>query len=282
MFEYVFMEKLKQIYPETQVLAHIENIKDFNGYELKKVFNLDVPQCTWKEAARYGDDYPENGKHYKTMSKLYKIRKYVMGEKPSFIKQDDYTSFYQEIYELNPLKSYYLMGVWANEAYIDGMDDVIRNSFIFPEGLSERNAEYMTQMKNTNSVCIHVRRNEYVTCGLTVVNDGYYINAVKYMKERLNNPSFFVFSDDHSYCKKLFDGLIDYTLVEGNTGGDSFRDLQLMTYCKNNIIANSTFSFWGAYLGEPNKDKIIITPTVSWGHFRHPFACKEWIKMDSN
>ena len=101
------------------------------------------------------------------------------------------------------------------------------------------------------------------------------------MDTQIKNPKFFVFSNDHDFCRKLFDGRIKYEIVDGNIEKDSFRDMQLMSNCKHNIIANSTFSFWGAYLNK-NPEKIVIAPNLGVGVTEHnvPFACPEWIKID--
>ena len=85
----------------------------------------------------------------------------------------------------------------------------------------------------------------------------------------------------YAYCKSKFNDKIKFELVTGNTGWNSYRDMQLMSLCKHNIIGNSTFSFWGAYLNK-NPDKFVISPELGDGVTEHniPFTCPEWIKID--
>ena len=88
----------------------------------------------------------------------------------------------------------------------------------------------------------------------------YYESALDYMKEKMEHPHFFLFSDDTAYVKEHYQGE-EYTIVDINHGDDSFYDMYLMSRCEGNICANSTFSFWGARLNA-RTDKIMIRPTV--------------------
>lgn len=277
MFEYAFLKQMQKRYPDVDIKAHIPHIKDFNGYELKSVFGIEINEASKWQVRMLSDYYPDGGHRF--INILYKIRRSIFGVKNSYLVQDDYTSFYENVYELNPLYSYYLMGVWANENYLKGIDEELRSEFVFNNnGLSCQNQKLICQINNSNSVAIHVRRNDYITLGAIVTSDEYYTKAIEYIQCKIRNPVFYIFSDDHDYCEKLFKD-INHTIVKGNTGKDSFRDMQLMSYCKHNIIANSTFSFWAAYLNS-NVEKIVIFPNISFGNCRHPFACNGWVKID--
>ena len=87
----------------------------------------------------------------------------------------------------------------------------------------------------------------------------YYENAINYLKMHLDNLKFFVFSDDSDFVEKEFRWLKNKVIVTGNSGKMSFRDMQLMSLCKHNIVANSTFSMWGALLNA-NDGHITIYP----------------------
>ena len=121
------------------------------------------------------------------------------------------------------------------------------------------------RMRNENSVSVHVRRGDYlnpenVTMFGNICTDAYYQNAIEFVKRIIPDAHFYFFSDDVSYVKKRFSG-DDYTIVDINHGRDSFYDMWLMSNCKHNICANSTFSFWGARLNS-NENKIMIRPTI--------------------
>lgn len=280
MFEYALLKRLEKVYPDSNIKAHIGNIKDFNGYELDRVFGLEVDRADWKQVAILSNDYPAEAPMNKLMNKFCRFGQIKNGGKESHMKQDDNTAYYNQLFTLNPLRSYYLDGVWANSMYIEEIRDELIHTFQFCTQLEGINLKISEDMKNENSVCIHVRRNEYVSMGLTVTSDNYYKKAIDIMKNKIDNPSFYIFSDDHEYCRKLFSGLIDYKLVEGNKGENSYKDMQLMTFCKHNIIANSTFSFWGAYLNNYS-EKLVIAPNISWGNMKHPFARSSWMVIDA-
>ena len=93
-----------------------------------------------------------------------------------------------------------------------------------------------------------------------ICTEEYYEQAIKMIKEEVPDARFYIFSDDAAYVKGKYQGE-DYTVVDINHGRDSFYDIWLMSNCRHNICANSTFSFWGARLNE-NEDKIMIRPTI--------------------
>ncbi len=283
MFEYALLKQLEKHYPANIIRGYIANAPskkyDFVDYCLENAFNIHVKECTWKTVMGLSDLYPENGPLYSFFSPLSKIVNYVRGHKSTYILQDDFTHFYPEIYNLSTLSNYYFEGVWANYEYLVGIEDILIRDFEFRDGMSEKNLEYLKRILDSNSVSIHVRRGDYVKLGYLLTTDNYYIKAIDIINKKVNYPKFFVFSNDYDYCRKLFDGKINYEIVEGNEGQDSFRDMQLMSNCKNNIISNSTFSFWGAFLNR-TPEKIVIAPNIGVLEGSIPFACPEWIKID--
>ena len=121
------------------------------------------------------------------------------------------------------------------------------------------------KMRSCNAVSIHLRRGDYLTPGNQemfggICTEEYYERAVRYMKEHVEDAHFFVFSDDPAHAREKYAG-DEYTIVDINHGKDSFYDMWLMSKCKHNICANSTFSFWGARLNS-NEEKIMIRPTI--------------------
>lgn len=115
------------------------------------------------------------------------------------------------------------------------------------------------EMKSCQSVAIHLRRTDYIdipefnTYGLD-----YYYNAIKYIESICGPCKVFVFSDDIEWCRQNIN-FADVVFVDGNQGDDYWQDMYLMTQCNHNVIANSTFSWWGAYLNR-HEDKIVIAP----------------------
>lgn len=128
---------------------------------------------------------------------------------------------------------------------------------------NNKNRQIMEEMRREMSVSLHVRRGDYLdpqNAALFggICTEAYYEGAIRYLSERYPEAHFYVFSDDSEYVREKYAGE-RYTVVDWNRGDDSIYDMQLMSCCKHNICANSTFSFWGARLN-PNSDRIAIRP----------------------
>ncbi len=123
------------------------------------------------------------------------------------------------------------------------------------------------EISQTNSVSIHIRRGDYLLEN-GAIEMGYYSKAIRKLEqiEELSEDEFdfYVFSDDERFAKEIFGKIKNYHIIDGNTGNKSYRDMQLMSLWKHNIVANSTFSFWGAYLNK-NSDKVVIAPSIPFG-----------------
>lgn len=172
--------------------------------------------------------------------------------------------YHPEIFELD---NAYLSGFWACEKYYADILPKLRELIIFPKQetgeTARRNRDLMERMGKEISVSLHIRRGDYLDPENAamfggICTDAYYEAAVRFIRERFPEAHFYVFSDDPDYAKERYREP-DFTVVDWNTGKNSLFDMQLMSCCKHNICANSTFSFWGARLN-PSKDKIMIRP----------------------
>ncbi len=170
--------------------------------------------------------------------------------------------------ELLNYRNMYLSGYFACEKYYADILPELRHLIQFPEIKDEQmktaNQEMLQKIKECNAVSVHIRRGDYLQPGNAamfgnICTEEYYESALNYMRENIENPKFFLFSDDTSYVKEHYQGK-EYIIVDINHGNDSFYDMYLMSQCRGNICANSTFSFWGARLNK-RAEKIIIRPT---------------------
>lgn len=154
----------------------------------------------------------------------------------------------------------YLVGDWQNANYFESAAATIRADFAFPAiEPGSLNADILAQIYASAAVAVHVRRGDYLLAGIhSPVSPDYYKKALHLISSKVTNPKFFIFSDDIAWCRTNL-GLADACFVEHNTGTNNYRDMQLMSSCKHNIIANSSFSWWGAWLNN-NPDKIVIAP----------------------
>jgi hypothetical protein len=161
-------------------------------------------------------------------------------------------------------KDRYLSGYWQSERYFADAAPQIRDDFTFrlpPEG---RNAELAGQVSRAASVSLHVRRGDYVSNPRTAATHGlcsqeYYQAAIRHVAERVQQPHFFVFSDDIAWVQANLKIEFPCIHVQHNRGAESYNDMRLMSLCRHHIIANSSFSWWGAWLNQ-GKDKIVVAP----------------------
>lgn len=182
-------------------------------------------------------------------------RQTVINEQQDFV-------FDPNVYKIN--RDVYLQGYWNNEKYFKDDEKLIREEFEIKIPPSKENLELLGKIKNCNSVSIHIRRGDYVKDKKTNKHHGtcsldYYKKAINLVSDRITNPVFFAFSDDIPWVKKNLKSKYPIFYMDNNDDEHSYEDLRLMSACKHNIIANSSFSWWGAWLN-PNPDKIVIAP----------------------
>ena len=158
----------------------------------------------------------------------------------------------------------YYDGYWQTEKYFCDFRDTILDLFTFKDELRSYSAKLAERISGIDSVTIHVRRGDFTKESnyLGICDLGYYDRAIRKAKELVSAPCFFVFSDDPSWCKRNLTPLIggaEAVFVEGNTGINSSDDMRLMSVARCSILANSSFSWWAAYLNRRG-DKLAIVP----------------------
>ncbi|MDD6072221.1 MAG: alpha-1,2-fucosyltransferase [Clostridiales bacterium] len=167
--------------------------------------------------------------------------------------------------ELLQMEDMYLSGYFACEKYYADILYDLREKIQFPKTDNLENIRMAEEIQSCEAVSVHLRRGDYLDVENAamfgnICTDAYYQGAIEYIREHCNAPHFYIFSDDVNYARKHFSGE-EYTVVDINHGRDSFYDMWLMSKCRHNICANSTFSFWGARLNS-NESKIMIRPTI--------------------
>lgn len=173
-------------------------------------------------------------------------------------------------------------GYWQNVEYFKNISEEVRRAFTF-RNIDEENIRISKEMSQIDSVSLHIRRGDYLKYPqYQICTPSYYQRAIAYIKEKLNNPVFYVFSDDLEWSHDFMDNQgVEYKIINLNRGKDSYKDMYLMSCCHHNIIANSSFSWWGAWLNNYD-DKIVICPStwnLKYEKF-HP-QLDEWIKINT-
>jgi len=171
----------------------------------------------------------------------------------------------EQLFNLTP--STYIEGFFQSEKYFKHIEGQIRADLQFKDKLEGLSLEISKKIAATNSVSLHIRRGDYVqkkrnqslyaACSLD-----YYKRGLEQIVQKIDNPTLFIFSDDIEWVKENLKLPYESVYVTHNTGAKSYEDLRLMSLCKHNIIANSSFSWWGAWLNN-NQEKIVIAP-LKW------------------
>lgn len=264
MFEYCFYRYMQE-YVSEDLKADLtwfdRNFKEHQGYELDRVFGIELRTADYQEIARVHEYYP---KYYPLAALRYLARKHAEKKNRNREKKEGHIfDFGPMQYQFNPVyqtldlqKDWYIEGVFCSDAYFQRCEDALRREFQFRRPLEGENLELKKEMESRQSVAVHVRRGDYVGNSFDILGPDYYKKAAEHIKEQVADPVFYVFSDDMEYVAREFSFLGNYVPVH-NKGKASYIDMQLIACCRHMIIANSTFSYWGALLGE--KEGSIVT-----------------------
>lgn len=158
----------------------------------------------------------------------------------------------------------YFKGYWQSEKYFKDIEQVIRQDFTPVSNPDARNEKMADQIRDCESVSLHVRRGDYVSNPTTNATHGtcseeYYLKAIRKLEDTIKDPHFFIFSDDPAWARDNLKTGHSHTVIDINGPNKDYEDLRLMSLCQYHIIANSSFSWWGAWLCS-NPQKIVITP----------------------
>lgn len=272
MFQYALYKSFKTKNRKTKLdISSFLYTDAHNGYELDKIFNLDIEYANQDELLEYTG---VKNKDFRSvlLNHFYRSIQTKKFLKPIYYK-DTTKIFFEKEHSYKPEifqhKNIYLDGWWQNEMYFKDLSALIKKDFTFKleenNGISLENLNLLNEITNSNSVSIHVRRGDYLNnTSLGQICDlKYYNKAIEIIKNKIDNPSFFIFSDDIEFCKKNIK-LDKVQFIGHNLKKDSYVDMFLMSKCKHNIIANSSFSWWGSYLNG-NREKLVIMPK-RWYH----------------
>lgn len=295
MFQAAFFRMLECMYPQRKILVDLTAYDAYcyhQGYELKKIFNMELPEASSKEIralSHYFPIPPKWGGVAKLWRKLFSSNR----KKKSEVCEDTYSiqkceTFYADLF---PLKedNLYFEGFWIwkfEKAYqvktasiIEAWKSRVEQDFVFPRAVYEEKAEQIIQMQEAESVSVHLRRGDYVGTGFDVCAQEYYEAARAYLEKRIRKPVYYIFSDDMKYAKMAFKNWENINFVENNKNDEAWKDMFLMSQCRHHIIANSTFSFWGAYLGTM-ENTITIAPKEYYNGKKGFCLAKEsWITI---
>jgi hypothetical protein len=177
---------------------------------------------------------------------------------PFYHKESERTIFDSSVFSNSDI---YLDGYWQNEEYFLDIRSVLLDDFSLKSEVSNNAKKYLEPIMLNNSVSLHVRRGDYSKHPeIGIMDIEYYKKAVEYICKKIDKPVFYIFSNDIKWCESNFTFIENKVFI--NDTESEIDDLFLMKSCSHNIIANSSFSWWAAWLNT-NKQKIIISP-LKW------------------
>lgn len=298
MFKYAFYLQIKE-----KDICYIDTTpyrlqRMWNGYELGKIFGIKEPDISELYTQDDIDELIQQGINYKGIGEkaiagidaskpiVSIFRGYLYPQRNRKIllfislvynkikrlisKENDVQDKFPIIYRTNIFSIYFDEFNHTSDYYLgNGKDkEQLIQVFKFPAFQDERNIKIADYMKSTESVAMHIRRSDHMYDNEQLFTDNYFFKSVNHIKSRTETPVFFLFSDEPDWCRHNLD-LLGFReedkveIVDWNKGSESYRDMQLMTYCQHNILAISSFSWWGYYLSK-REEKIVCAPMGYW------------------
>ena len=264
MFQYAYYLMLQSKGYDVSTFIPSKKWEHIGGYELARVFGIEHKSSVWERLYHIGSPF----------TRLFTLLHKTYFGKNFKVKDEDFSP---------SAKCGYFYGTWQSEKYFVSPEK-IREAFRFDTSkLSPKTIELANYLKGKLTVSVHIRRGDYLSGDFSngfgkCCDIEYYHKAIQYISKTLENITFVFFSDDMEWVKKElpFDNAI---YADHNHGVDSWQDMYLMNICQHNIIANSTFSWWGAWLNS-NEKKIVIAPKRWWNTIENDDVVPEsWIRM---
>lgn len=258
MFQYAFARNLS-------LKKNVPLILDLYGFEYDSYYKRDFDLGNFN--IKYDEICSKQTLKFHFSRFIYKFPCFIWSKLFKFLLVEN--KYFFDLDNIRTNYKPYIFGYWQNETYFSEIKDVIKDDFKLITDMSSANAKLVDEIsQNPNSVSIHVRRMHGLSSAISVSDDQasknstlsveYYREAVAVMLAKLPQAKFYVFSDNPKWTKKNLKFLPNAIFLENDRGRD-FEDIVLMSKCYHHIVANSSFSWWGAWLGE-NSEKIVIAP----------------------
>jgi hypothetical protein len=256
MFQFAAAKALARIHSAELCLdlRGFERYALHNGYELGRVFGVDIGEATSEQLRA------DLGLFTTPLALKLLKRPMFSALRPKGLAIEPTFQYWEGLREMAlPL---YMMGYWQSDKYFSEIAPSIRDTFRFRPPLSALNSDIAEEIRSCSSVAIHVRRGDYVSHKKTsqimsLCSMDYYNRAIRHIEASVEKPIFYIFSDDPDWAATNFAFLDRKTVISHNESDSSYVDMQLMSCCKHQIIANSTFSWWGAWLNEYPKKQVL-------------------------
>lgn len=271
MFQYALYRKLLSLGKDVKLdISTFASKQEWRHFELNQ-FGVDYELASPKDIRRlneYGNSFCDKLK-----------RKLGFSKKTVYYENLD-LGYQPAIFDMDEV---YLNGYWQSERYFSDIRRELLDLYQFPRNLNQQNQEFLEKIHRSTSVSIHIRRGDYLSSENNLVYGNictleYYRKAIQYVREQLDDVTFFLFTNDVGWVRENLyeEGMV---IVDCNQGENAIYDMYLMSQCDGNIVANSSFSWWGAWLNQKN-DKIVVSP-YKWRnrHDVRDIICQDWITI---
>ena len=250
--------------------------------ELKRKFKLDISIFEWYTLHNYSLHHFNIQSDFYTPESKWKMKLKKLLYTVVFYNEDQHPFHHNP--NLIDIKSDFLFleGYFQSQKYFIKFENEIRTDFQITSTLKPKTIDTLAFMQSVDAVSIHFRRGDYVG---NAVHDTdtteYYNKAMQLIESNIKKPVYFLFSDDIPWVKKNFKTNFETHYIDFNDASTNFEDLKLMSSCQHNIIANSSFSWWGAWLNT-NPNKTVIAPKIWFNDEKvttHDIIPENWIKL---
>lgn len=267
LFQYALYKELeylgKDVYADLSIFNRIEEPRKFELHKL----GIRIREAKVEEVWRM---CPPGKSLFARVKKNTVCRKRFIKEKNSYLFDSRFLEYDNK----------YLIGYWQTEKYFEDVVQQLRGEINFMPPTDEKNMAILKKIHSTNSISVHMRFGDYVNNPIydNICTDRYYLAAIEEMRMIHEDAVFYVISDDTEKAREVLNR-DDYEYVDWNRGDNSYYDMYLISQCRHNILANSSFSWWGTWLNE-NEDKMVIAPSV-WvnGTRTDDVVSNSWIKI---
>ncbi len=250
MFQYALYRQLLAMGREVKIDDETCYVEDGTRARQLSVFGITYDKAAREELIALTDA---------RMDIVSRIRRKICGRRTKSYMERQF-NFDDKVFQLEEA---YLEGCWQSEKYFPMVKEELRQAFIIQMSMNEETRNYLDQIEQTEAISVHIRRGDYlqdaqqVTYG-GICTDNYYERAIDLMQERHPQATFYLFSNDAAWVREHMSGG-QFIVVDCNDESTGYLDMLLMSRCRHHIIANSSFSWWGAWLNR-NPAKEIIAP----------------------
>ena len=272
MFQYMFGQYLSKKYNE-KIYYDVEFFKHYSESEKLEIRNIELLKFNFDIEIVDYKKYPFLNYNNRKEKFIYLLKGLLSLNRNTFnFVSDSKFTLISKVFSIFFRNNYYI-GYWQAYRYTLDLEFKLKDS----QNLI--NTKVKEKILNSNAVSIGVRRGDYVKLGAIICDIEYYKKAINLIYKKLDNPVFYIFSDDIEWCRKNIKLSDKHFFVEANKD-TPFENMELMSLCKHNIISNSTYEWWGAFLNK-NEKKIVIYPK-KWKFYetkKNKLIPSDWIKI---